>query len=46
MFVTLHEALVDNLTRIRISCLDVNGFLHNGIATAAQSFPCSILRYV
>lgn len=46
MFPTLHEALVDNLASIILSCLDVNRLLHNGIGTAAQSFSCSILRYI
>ena len=44
MFATLHKPLVDNLAGIVLPRMDVNGFLHDGIGTTAQSLSSAILK--
>ena len=43
MFSTLHEFLVDDLAGIVGTSLDMHGFLHNGIRSAAQRLSRAIL---
>ena len=44
MFSTLHEFLVDDLAGIVGTSLDMHGFLHNGIRSAAQRLSRAILE--